>query len=173
MSGLIHIYCGEGKGKTSAALGLALRAAGAGMKALFVQFLKDGSSSEISMLEKLGIETACCPDIRKFVFQMTEAERRQAGAEYSRLLSCSLGRCREEGFGLLVLDEIIPACNLGLVSETALRDFLIEKPSELEVVLTGREPSPALLELADYVTEMKKLRHPYDRGIQARKGIEF
>lgn len=173
MSGLIHIYCGEGKGKTSAALGLALRAAGAGMKVLFVQFLKDGSSSEISMLQRLGIETACCPDIRKFVFQMTEAERLQAGEEYSRLLSAAVSRCREEGFGLLVLDEVLPACRLGLVPEEALMDFLRSKPSELEVVLTGREPSPALLELADYVTEMKKLRHPYDRGIQARKGIEF
>lgn len=173
MSGLIHIYCGEGKGKTSAALGLALRAAGAGMKVLFVQFLKDGSSSEISMLERLGIETACCPDIRKFVFQMTEAERLQAGEEYSRLLSAAVSRCREEGFGLLVLDEVLPACRLGLVPEEALMDFLRSKPSELEVVLTGRESSPALLELADYVTEMKKLRHPYDRGIQARKGIEF
>lgn len=173
MSGLIHIYCGEGKGKTSAALGLALRAAGAGMKVLFVQFLKDGSSSEISMLQRLGIGTACCSDIRKFVFQMTEAERFQAGEEYSRLLSAAVSRCWEEGFGLLVLDEVLPTCRLGLVPEEALMDFLRSKPSELEVVLTGREPSPALLELADYVTEMKKLRHPYDRGIQARKGIEF
>lgn len=173
MSGLIHIYWGEGKGKTSAALGLVLRAAGAGMRVLFVQFLKDGSSSEIALLERLGIETACCPDIQKFVFQMTEAERLQAGEEYSRLLSAAVSRCREEGFGLLVLDEVIPACQLGLVPETALTDFLRSRPSELEVVLTGREPSPALLKLADYVTEMKKLRHPYDRGIQARKGIEF
>lgn len=173
MSGLIHIYWGEGKGKTSAALGLALRAAGAGIKVLFVQFLKDGSSSEIALLERLGIETACCPDIQKFVFQMTEEERLQAGEEYSRLLTAAISRCREADMGLLVLDEVIPACNLGLVSETALADFLRSKPRELEVALTGREPSPALLELADYVTEMKKLRHPYDRGIQARKGIEF
>lgn len=173
MSGLIHIYWGEGKGKTCAALGLALRAAGAGIKVLFVQFLKDGCSSEIALLERLGIETACCPDIRKFVFQMTEAERLQAGEEYSRLLSAAVSRCREEGSGLLVLDEVLPACQLGLVPETALTDFLCSKPSELEVVLTGREPSLALLELADYVTEMRKLRHPYDRGVQARKGIEF
>ena len=173
MAGLIHIYCGEGKGKTSAALGLALRAAGAGMKVLFVQFLKDGSSSEIALLEKLGIETACCPHIRKFVFQMTEEERLQAGEEYSRLLSAALRRCREEDFGLLVLDEVIPACNMGMVSEAALADFLRSKPPELELALTGREASPALLELADYVTEMKKHKHPYDRGLQARKGIEF
>lgn len=173
MSGLIHIYCGEGKGKTSAALGLALRSAGAGMRVLFVQFLKDGSSSEISTLERLGIEFSCCSGITKFVFQMTQEERLQAGEEYSRLLSQSLRRCREESFGLLVLDEVIPACNLGLVSEAALRDFLLNKPRELETVLTGRDPSPALLELADYVTEMGKRKHPYDRGLPARRGIEF
>ena len=113
MTGLIHLYWGDGKGKTSAALGLALRAAGAGMKVLFVQFLKDGSSPEMALLDRLGMETACCPDIRKFVFQMTEEERRQAGAEYSHLLSSALRRCRAVGFGLLVLDEIVPGPGLG------------------------------------------------------------
>ena len=173
MTGLIHLYWGDGKGKTSAALGLALRAAGAGMKVLFVQFLKDGSSPEMALLDRLGMETACCPNIRKFVFQMTEEERRQAGAEYSHLLSSALRRCRAVGFGLLVLDEIVPACALGLVSEEELTAFLRSKPAGLEVVLTGREPSPALLELADYSAEMKKHRHPYDRGVHARRGIEF
>lgn len=143
------------------------------MKVLFVQFLKDGSSSEISMLQRLGIETACCPDIRKFVFKMTEAERLQAGEEYSRLLSSALSRCREEGFGLLVLDEVLPACRLGLVPEEALMDFL--RSQALRAGSGPHRPGvlPAFLELADYVTEMRKLRHPYDRGIQARKGIEF
>lgn len=173
MAGLIHIYCGDGKGKTSAAVGLALRAAGAGMKVLFVQFLKDGSSQEMKMLEQTGlIETACCPSIHKFVFQMSEEERQLAGAEYSRLLESSLRRCNE-GYGLLVLDEVIPACNMGMVPESTLVDFLRSKPAELEVVLTGGEPSTVLLGLADYVTEMKKHKHPYDRGITARKGIEF
>ena len=81
MAGLIHIYCGDGKGKTSAAVGLALRAAGAGMKVLFVQFLKDGSSSELPMLQRLGIETACCSGHHKFVFQMTEEEREMAARD--------------------------------------------------------------------------------------------
>ena len=115
MSGLIHLYYGDGKGKTTAATGLALRAAGAGMKVLFVQFLKDGSSPEMEMLRQRGlIETDCCSSIHKFVFQMSGEERRQAEAEYSRLLENSLRRCNE-GYGLLVLDEVIPACNMGIV----------------------------------------------------------
>lgn len=172
MAGLIHIYCGDGKGKTSAAVGLAMRAAGAGMKVLFVQFLKDGSSSELPMLQRLGIETACCSGHHKFVFQMTEEEREMAARDYTRLLLDSLSRCRD-GVGLLVLDEVLPACELGMVPAGVLEDFLRNKPRELEAALTGRKPSPSMLELADYVTEMKKLKHPYDRGIQARAGIEF
>lgn len=72
-----------------------------------------------------------------------------------------------------MLDEVIPACNMGIVPEATLAAFLHCKPSGLEVVLTGREPSPVLLDLADYATEMKKYKHPYDQGVPARRGIEF
>lgn len=95
-----------------------------------------------------------------------------AARDYTRLLLDSLSRCRD-GVGLLVLDEVLPACELGMVPAGVLEDFLRNKPRELEAALTGRKPSPSLLELADYVTKMKKLKHPYDRGIQARAGIEF
>ena len=74
---------------------------------------------------------------------------------------------------LLILDEIISACNHGAVRENLLTDFLDRRPEKLEVVLTGRNPSPALVERADYMTEMRKCRHPFDQGIPARKGIEF
>ena len=74
---------------------------------------------------------------------------------------------------MLILDEIVSACNRGVVPEELVVDFLRSKPDQLEVVLTGREPSPALMELADYITEMRKLRHPYDRGTAARKGVEY
>lgn len=173
MAGMIHIYCGEGKGKTTAALGLSLRSAGAGMKVLFAQFLKNGSSSELNLLSQTGrISVDFCPDISKFVFQMSPGERLQAAAEYTRLLERCLSRARA-GLDMLVLDEVIPACNLNLLPAGALEDFLRHKPEGLEVVLTGRDPSLALLELADYVTEMKKIKHPYDRGLAARRGIEF
>ena len=172
MKGLIHIYCGDGKGKTTAAVGLSVRAAGAGKKVIFTQFFKDGSSSEIGMLRGMSNITVChCQTVRGFFRNMSADERARAAADYGRLFEdvCALAR----DVDLLVLDEIISACNTGVVDEEAVRGFLANKPDGLEVVLTGRNPSEPLLALADYVTEMKKIRHPYDRGVLARRGIEF
>lgn len=173
MTGLIHLYCGDGKGKTTAAAGLALRAAGAGRRVLFVQFFKNGDSSELGPLRALDNVAVAVSDRRHGFFRhMDAAERETAAADYSALFSDAL-RIAREGADLLVLDEAVSACNHGMISETELLRFLREKPEGLEVVLTGRAPSPALLSAADYVTEMKKIKHPYDRGIPARKGIEF
>lgn len=171
--GLVHIYCGDGKGKTTAAVGLAVRAAGVGRRVIFAQFFKNGSSSEVQMLRLLpGVETMHCKTVSGFYSQMNEAEREQARRDYSRLLGDALAAARE-GAGLLILDEAISSCNYGTVSEDALADFLASRPAGLEVVLTGRGPSERLVALADYVTEMKKIKHPYDQGVLARKGIEF
>ena len=97
--------------------------------------------------------------------------RREAGEAYSALLEEALSEAADAG--LLVLDEAVSACNHGTISQERLLRFLREKPEELEVVLTGRAPAEALMAAADYITEMRKLRHPFDRGIAARKGIEF
>ena len=172
MPGLIHLYCGDGKGKTTAALGLALRAAGAGKQVVFTQFFKDGSSSEMEPLAALtGVRVFHADTVRGFYRNMTPSQREQAGKDYTALFRQVTQAAREAD--LLILDEIVSACNRGVVPEKLVTDFLREKPDRLEVVLTGRNPSFALLELADYVTEMRKLRHPFDRGIGARKGIEF
>lgn len=172
MSGLIHLYCGDGKGKTTAALGLALRAAGAGKQVVFTQFFKDGSSSEIEPLAALpGVRVFHADTVRGFYRNMTATQREQAGKDYTALFRQVTQAAQEAD--LLILDEIVSACNRGVVPEKLVTDFLREKPARLEVVLTGRNPSAALLELADYITEMRKLRHPFDRGIGARKGIEF
>ena len=172
MLGLIHLYCGDGKGKTTAALGLALRAAGAGKQVVFTQFFKDGSSSEIEPLAALpGVRVFHADTVRGFYRNMTPSQREQAGKDYTALFRQVTQAAREAD--LLILDEIVSACNRGVVPEKLVTDFLREKPARLEVVLTGRNPSAALLELADYITEMRKLRHPFDRGIGARKGIEF
>lgn len=172
MSGLIHLYCGDGKGKTTAALGLALRAAGAGKRVVFTQFFKDGSSSEIEPLAALpGVRVFHADTVRGFYRNMTPPQREQAGKDYTALFRQVTQAAQEAD--LLILDEIVSACNRGVVPEKLVTDFLREKPARLEVVLTGRNPSAALLELADYITEMRKLRHPFDRGIGARKGIEF
>ena len=170
--GLVHIYCGDGKGKTTAAIGLAVRAAGAGKKVVFTQFFKDGSSSEIEPLAALpGVRVFHADTVRGFYRNMTPTQREQAGKDYTALFRQVTQAAQEAD--LLILDEIVSACNRGVVPEKLVTDFLREKPARLEVVLTGRNPSAALLELADYITEMRKLRHPFDRGIGARKGIEF
>lgn len=170
--GLIHIYCGDGKGKTTASLGLSLRAAGSGMKVLYVQFFKDGSSSEFRLLEQVGGVTFLRP-AKKFGFYrtLTPAQREEAREFYTEHFRTAAAMAKD--FDLLVLDEAMSACRTGVIPEAEVLDFLKNKPEQLEVVLTGRDPSQALFDAADYVTEMCKRKHPFDQGIPARKGIEF
>ena len=173
MRGLIHLYCGDGKGKTTASVGLAVRAAGAGKKVLFVQFLKDGSSSELKVLRALdNVEVRVCQTHYGFLWTLGEEEFAQAAADYTALLREALAACAD-GCELLVLDEAVSACNSGVIPERELLDFIACRPEGLELVLTGRDPSRALAETADYLTEMKKLRHPFDEGKDARPGIEY
>lgn len=172
MSGLIHIYCGDGKGKTTAAMGLALRCAGSGRKVLLLQFLKDGKSSEFASLAHVpDIETI--PQTRAFGFSwtLTPEEKAEAGAYYTGLLEEAFRRAAD--FDLLILDEALGACTAGMVEEARLLALLAEKPERTEVVLTGRGPSQALLDRADYVTEMKMVKHPFEKGVPAREGIEY
>ena len=172
MAGLIHIYCGDGKGKTTAAVGLTLRSAGAGNRVVFTQFFKDGRSSEISLLRQIpGISVLHTKTVGGFWKRMTAEQQAQASRDYTELFHIACERAKN--MDLLVLDEVISACNHGAVPEEALQEFLQNKPEHLEVVLTGRNPSEALLAQADYVTEMKKIKHPFDRGVLARKGIEY
>lgn len=173
MAGLIHVYCGDGKGKTTAATGLAVRAAGAKKKVVFAQFMKDGSSSEIGMLKELdGVEIYVCSTCYGFFQNLDEQQKVVACRSYSELFYKVRERVKER-VDMLVLDEAMAACKHCAIKEAELIEFLKGKPEELEVVLTGREPSQEIIELSDYVTEMKKLKHPYDDGIRARHGIEF
>lgn len=173
MQGLIHLYCGDGKGKTTEAVGLSVRAAGAGKRVLFAQFLKDGSSSELNILRALqNVEVACCEQNFGFFRSMDEQTKAAARLTYSALLE-DVMRKSADGVDLLVLDEAVAACNHGLIEEATLIDFLRRRLETLEVVLTGRNPSQHLLDAADYVTEMRKCKHPFDRGIAARRGVEF
>lgn len=171
--GLIHIYCGNGKGKTTACLGLTIRCAGHGNKVLFVQFLKSRPTGELNSLELLpNIEVLRGKETKKFTFQMTAEEKQEVLREHEQLFTRIKTKLTQENVQLLVLDEIIGACNTGVFDENQLLDFLKTKPQRLEVVLSGRDPSPELLELADYVSEICKRKHPFDKGIPARSGIE-
>ena len=172
--GMIHIYCGDGKGKTTCGMGLCLRAAGAGRKVLIYQFLKDNSSSERLALKRVpGITLEAGLQKEKFSFQMTEDERKERRSYYSTKLAVLFRKAEKEAYELLFLDEVIYTVRAGLLPEALLLAELDHKPDTLEVVMTGQGPDEELLRRADYVTEMRKIRHPFDRGIQAREGIEY
>lgn len=173
MNGLIHIYCGEGKGKTTCATGLAIRMAGAGKKVVFARFLKDASSSELNILEKIEqIRLCLCEKCFGFFWNMTDEEKEDARQTYSGYFRETVRTAVEEQADMLVFDEMMAAYNHGLVNRTEVLEFLRNKPKGMEVVMTGREPDKELLELADYVSEIQKLKHPFDSGIAARIGIE-
>lgn len=170
--GLVHIYCGDGKGKTTAALGLALRAAGRGMKVVIARFLKTEDSGEVKMLCQLpGIVLLPCRKSFGFTFSMGEEEKKEASRYYQDLFARAVSLGREAD--LLIFDEVLAACNAGLLSKESLEDFLGRRPQGLEVVLTGRNPWEGLLLAADYITQMQAVKHPYQKGIHARRGIEY
>lgn len=173
VKGCLHIYCGDGKGKTTASVGLAVRAAGNGMKVLFCQCMKDGTSSEVGMLKKLGITYCCCTERFGFFWNMTEEKKKAAAEAYTGLFKEVTEKAEGEDYDLLVIDEFMSAYNHGLIDQRIALDFLLNRSKKLEIVLTGREPGEELLQLADYVTEMRKVKHPFDQGIPARKGIEL
>ena len=172
--GRIHIYYGNGKGKTTCSMGLAVRAAGCGKKVLIIQFMKTGKSSEIKTLENIpGIEVMDAPRMKKFSFNMTDDEKQEMLEADNAVLEEICQKVADGGYDLLIMDECLGSCHKGFLDEQLLIDFLRNKPEHLEVVMTGRHPDDTLMEIADYVTEMHKVKHPYDEGIMARRGIEF
>lgn len=169
---MIHIYCGDGKGKTSAAIGLAVRAAGRKKKIVIARFLKTEDSGEVEILRGIdGITVIPCEKTFGFVFSMDEATRKEAAAYYLSLFLRAAEMAKEND--VLILDEIMAAISYDMVPEDMVCRFLKDKPKTLEVILTGRNPGERLLDLADYVSEITKRKHPYDRGIRAREGIEY
>ena len=172
-TGLIHIYCGDGKGKTTTGMGLCARAAGYGYRVLIYQFMKDNSTSERKVLElSENITIVDGLPQEKFSFQMTPEEKEERRAYYAMQFDAVTRKACEEHYSVLFLDEIIYTIRAGLLDEAPVLDFLKKKPADLEVILTGQNPDQALLEAADYVSEIRKVKHPFDRGIPARKRIE-
>ena len=164
---MLHLYWGDGKGKTTAAMGLALRALGHGRRVVILQFLKDGSSGEIEMLRRCGAVVYACPNA-KFTWLMTDAERAEARRTNTRTLQTIL----QGSFDLLVLDEACAACKNDLVEEALLREAAARAEQGAEVVLTGREPAAWMQDAADYSTELRAVKHPYTRGIAARFPVQ-
>lgn len=171
---MLHIYHGDGKGKTTCAFGLALRALGRGWTVTVVQFLKSEHSGERFALSSLpGATLLPLPERVTFSFRMTEEERAEARTRYAGQCAGALALARSGQARLLVLDEVCAALNTGLLTLDTVTSLLDALPPDTETVLTGRNPPEELLRRADYITEFVKQRHPYDRGVAAREGIEF
>lgn len=148
--------------------------AGYGKKVLFVQFFKGGETGEINLF--LGLPQFQILRSEKpfpFTFQMGEAQKQELREIHNGLLRQALEQCRREAFGLAVLDEAFAALQENLLDEALLQKFLSELRGRMEIVLTGRMPPKAYLDLADYVTEMTLRKHPYGQGLEARRGVEY
>jgi cob(I)alamin adenosyltransferase len=175
MAGLIEIYIGDGKGKTTAAAGLCVRCRGRGRRVVLAQFLKTQKTGEISVLENIGVQVERSTKKNpKFVYQMTDEEKAECAGEQARILAAADAALKGSApADLLVLDEVIDAVTTGMLGEKPLLDLLDGKPAGTEIVITGHSLPKSLEERADYITEMKKIKHPYDKGVMARSGIEY
>lgn len=171
---MLQIYHGDGKGKTTAAVGLAVRAAGAGLKVLFMQFLKNGSSSEIKVLSGIdGITVRCCEECNKFTFEMNDTEKQAVSDDHNSMLELAMSMVSQKKADVVIMDEFLDAYNKSML-DLRLAEMVITNFSETaEIVLTGRSPDEIFIEKADYISHVTAEKHPYSRGITARKGIEY
>ncbi len=185
--GCVHLYCGDGKGKTTAAIGLAIRMAGNGKKVIVARFLKTDRSGEVEILKNLPEVTLIpCEKTFGFTWSMTDEVKKEAAAYYKSVFKTAIEESKEKCLEskhheneqekcdvLLVMDEVCAALSSKLLELQEVLNFLDQRPENLEIVMTGRKPSEELLTRADYITEMKKVKHPFDRQIMARCGIEY
>ncbi len=167
--GYVQVYTGNGKGKTTASLGLAIRAAGAGLNVYIVQFLKQGDYSEIKALAKFDNITVKQFGLGKFVKGNPSDEDIIAGHEGLNLIRELI---KEGKHDLIIIEEGNVAVMCNLFGEEELIQIIDSKPDNLELVITGRGATPAIIEKADLVTEMKEIKHYYSKGVMARVGIE-
>jgi len=174
-TGLVIVFTGDGKGKTSAAIGMAVRASGHKMYVSVVQFIKSPSAGgEARAAERLAPEIDFISLGKGFVTgapgTSTRAEHQQAAQEALKLAK---QRMLAGSWDLLILDEVNNAVHLGLLDLADVMELVKNKPAKLHLVLTGRDAHPDLIAAADLVTEMRAIKHPYDRGIPAQRGIDF
>ncbi|HHW31980.1 MAG TPA: cob(I)yrinic acid a,c-diamide adenosyltransferase [Clostridiaceae bacterium] len=174
MTGLVHIYTGNGKGKTTAAVGLGVRAYGRGLKVLLVQFLKGTVTGEINTLKLLEPDFMVYrnDEIKKFIWNMTPEEKEKAKKIQQDIFNYAKDSVMECKRDLVIMDEIMAAIKLKFIELQDVIDLIKNKPNNIELVLTGRDAPAELIELADYVSEIKAIKHPMEKGIKARIGIE-
>lgn len=174
MKGLVHIYTGNGKGKTTAAIGLGVRAYGRGFRVLMVQFLKGTETGELIALKQFepNFILKRGKPVNKFTWNMNEQEKIEARGAMTELFKYAEEASGSGNWEMLILDEIIGSITTGFVELQEVLAFIKNKPEKLEVVLTGRNAPKELIELADYVSEINPVKHPMEKGINARIGIE-
>ncbi len=171
---MVHIYHGDGKGKTTAAMGLAIRAAGVGNLVTVVQFLKGNPTGELEIMGRVPEITVFRNEVNHgFTFQMTEEEKKQVIMMHNINLMQAIDKINRKECDTLILDELLDAYNMDMVDKNMVRTLLEMRPKELEIVMTGRNPDEFLISHADYITNMKKEKHPFDQGHPARRGVEF
>lgn len=173
---MIQLYCGDGKGKTTAAAGQAIRAAGRGLRVVFAQFMKGNDTGELYILEKIeNMEIIRSPRNFGFYRDMTERDKEELARIHNHMLERLLKAAGEKSLDMMILDEITYPVSFQLLEKERLRELLSFGAGEsgMEIVLTGRNPADFLLECADYITCMQAVRHPYEKGILARNGIEY
>lgn len=171
MVGLIQVYTGDGKGKTTAALGLALRAAGRGMKVLIIQFMKKWDYGELHSLKLIPHITLETFGAKEFIYKGKAKKIDYEEAE--KAFSFGVEGVQSGNYDLVIFDELNMALYYELLDLKEVIKKIKEKPENVEVVITGRKAPQEIIEIADLVTEMREVKHPYQKGVEARKGIEF
>ena len=173
-NGMVHYYYGYGKGKTSAATGSAIRAAGYSNKVMFVQFLKNTASGETKVLDHIpGVTVLRGTGTDKFSISMNDDEKNSVRRIHDGFLREVLNAAETRASDVVILDELADAVELGLADKEIVSEIIESCRGNIELVITGHGPVQFFIDNADYVTEMKKVRHPFDRGIRAREGVEY
>jgi len=170
MLGLLHVITGDGKGKSTASIGLSVRASGAGYKVLFIQFFKM-YSSELDQMKKLGIEIKQFQHLGTVFKRYKQEEFDELKEKFKEFWDEVIKDFTK--YDLIVLDEIVYVITEGLFPEKKFLEFLEQRSKKTELVLTGRNFPESIIKKADYVSEVRRIKHPYDQGVEARKGVEF
>jgi len=172
--GLVHIYTGDGKGKTTACVGLALRMAGSGGKVLYAFMQKGVMSSEVKLLETIsGIDVFQVCTMTKFSHLQNEEEKAEYRHQHTQGLMKIISLCKSGKYNMVVVDEAIGAVLEKAIDLEAVMELIQTRPDNCEIILSGRKTPVELTELADYVSDIQAVKHPFDKGIPARRGIEF
>ncbi len=171
--GLIHVYTGDGKGKTTASVGLGIRAAGRDFKVIMVQFLKSSDTGELKIIEKLdNFEVHRFERTRGFFWTLNDKEKLELQEDIDKAMEFVNDILTSGDCDLLILDEVMGSIKNKLIDVDRLVDMLKNRKPHIEVVLTGRNVPSEIVEIADYVSEINPIKHPFDKGIPARRGIE-